>query len=178
MNYDIFVWEMVNFTLVSLFSSIIYMYFEYQDSNKLFKLFIPKNDSIWERAKVMIFISLILMLIEMLFIGVTSNFVFSKLVSIIIMTIANPLIFILYFKFSKWDMMVINVLSAITSALIGLLLSIMILAMPLLSEFITYISILGLIMIFAFYIIATYYQTDDIIFMDPVTRKINLKKDR
>ena len=52
MNYDIFVWEMVNFTLVSLFSSIIYMYFEYQDSNKLFKLFIPKNDSIWERAKV------------------------------------------------------------------------------------------------------------------------------
>lgn len=178
MNYSIFVWEMINFVLVSLFSSIIYMYFEYQDSNKIYKLFIPKNDSIWERIKVLLTPTLLVMLIEILLINVTPNFIFAKLISIIIMTITNPLIFILYFKFSKWDMMINNVLTTVTCALIGLITSVLILNLPMLSDGIIYISIVGIIMIIAFYIIATFYQTNDFIFIDPVTKKINLKKDR
>ncbi len=177
MNYDIFIWEIVSFVSICIISSIIYMYFEYQDSNKFYKLFVPKNDSIWERIKVLLAPTLLLILIEMLLVNVTPNFMFAKLISIVAMVMVNPLIFILYFKFSKWDMVVINVLTTISSALIGLLISVLILSISTLPDPIIYISMVGIIMIIAFYLIATFFQTNDFIFLDPVTKKINLKKE-
>ena len=80
MNYDIFIWEIVSFVSICIISSIIYMYFEYQDSNKFYKLFVPKNDSIWERIKVLLAPTLLLIIIEMLLVNVTPNFMFAKLI--------------------------------------------------------------------------------------------------
>lgn len=177
MNYNIFIWEIVTFALISIISSVIYIYLEYQDSNKFYKLFIPKNDSIWERIKVLLAPTLLIMLVETLMIKVSPNFMFAKLLSIVTMSLANPLIFILLFKFSKWDMVVINILTTIGSAMIGLFVSIMILNISLLPDPIIIISMAGIIVIVAFYLFATFCQTDDFIFLDPVTKRITLKKD-
>ena len=100
-----------------------------------------------------------------------------SLLSIVTMSLANPLIFILLFNFSKWDMVVINILTTIGSAVIGLLVSIMILNIPLLPDPIIFISMAGIIVIVVFYLFATFCQTDDFMFLDPVTKKITLKKD-
>lgn len=177
MDYSIFIWEIVAFVLISLISSVIYLYCDYQDSNNLYKLFIPKNDSLWERIKVLIAPTILIMLFECLIIEINSNFMFAKLISLVVMVLVNPLFFVLYFRFSKWDMIVINVLTTISSSLIGLLISIMLLSIPSLPTAITYISAIGIIMIVMFYICATFFQSEDIIFVDPITKKINLKKD-
>ena len=177
MDYSIFIWEIISFVLISLISSVIYLYCDYQDSNNFYKLFIPKNDSLWERVKVLIAPTILVMLIECLFINVSTNFMFAKLVSLVVMALINPLFFILYFRFSKWDMLVINVLSTISSSLIGLLISIMIINIPILPDAIIYISSLGIILIVVFYICATFFQTDDLIFVDPITKRKNLKQD-
>ncbi len=177
MNYSIFIWEIITFVLISVISSMIYLKFDYQDSNNLYKLFVPKNDSLWERIKVLIAPTLLLMLIECLLVELNSNFMFSKLVSLIVMALSNPLFFILYFSFSKWDMIVINVLTTISSALMGLLISIWVLNIPLLSDPIIYISAIGVMLIIVFYICATFFQTDDMLFVDPITKRKTLKKD-
>lgn len=177
MDYSIFIWEIITFVLICLISSMIYLKFDYQDTNNLYKLFVPKNDSLWERIKVLIAPTLLITLIECLLIDLTPNFMFAKLVSLIIMSISNPLFFILFFSFSKWDMIVINVLTTISSALTGLLISVWILNIPMLSNAIIYISAIGIIMIIMFYICATFFQTDDILFVDPITKRKTLKKD-
>lgn len=177
MDYSIFIWEIIIFVLISIISSMIYMKFEYQDSNHLYKLFVPKNDSLWERIKVLIAPTLLLMLIECLLVELSPNFMFAKLISLIVMALVNPLFFILYFNFSKWDMIVINVLTSISSSLLGLLVSIWVVSMPLLAEPIIYISALGVVLIIMFYICATFFQTDDILFVDPITKRKTLKKD-
>jgi len=177
MDYSIFIWEIITFVLISVISSMIYMKFDYQDSNNLYKLFVPKNDSLWERIKVLIAPALLMMLIECLLVEIIPNFMFAKLVSLIVMALVNPLFFILYFSFSKWDMIVINVLTTISSALMGLLVSIWVLGIPLLPDSIIYISAIGIILIIIFYICATFFQTDDMIFMDPITKRKTLKKD-
>ncbi len=177
MNYSIFIWEIVTFVIICVTSSLIYLYCDYQDSNNFYKLFIPKNDSIWERVKVLIAPTIVMIIIECLLAPVGPNFMFAKLVSIIVMTLLNPLFFILYFSFSKWDMIVINVLTTISSALTGLLVSILVLTIPTLSDGIIYISAIGIIMIIIFYLCATFFQTDDLIFVDPITRRRTLKKD-
>lgn len=177
MNYSIFMWEIVSFIFVSLFSTIVYLYFDYQESNKFYKLFIPKNDSIWERIKVLLAPTLLIMVFEILLVDLTPNFMFSKLISIIIMVITNPLLFVINFKFSKWDMLINNVLTTVSCALIGLIISTLLLNLPELSDGIIYISTVGIVMVIAFYIIATFYQTNDFIFIDPITKKSNVKKD-
>lgn len=177
MEYSIFIWEIITFVLICIISSMIYLKFEYQDSNTLYKLFVPKNDSIWERVKVLVAPSLLMLLIECLLVDLNPNFMFAKLVSLIVMALVNPLFFILYFSFSKWDMIVINVLTTITSALIGLLISIWVLSIALLPDSIIYISAIGIILIFVFYIFATFFQTDDMLFVDPITKRKSLKKD-
>jgi len=118
-----------------------------------------------------------MMLIECLLVEIIPNFMFAKLVSLIVMALVNPLFFILYFSFSKWDMIVINVLTTISSALMGLLVSIWVLGIPLLPDSIIYISAIGIILIIIFYVCATFFQTDDMIFMDPITKRKTLKKD-
>jgi len=177
MDYSIFIWEIVAFVLISLISSVIYLYCDYQDSNNLYKLFIPKNDSLWERIKVLIAPTILIMLVECLFIEINANFMFAKLVSLVVMALVNPLFFILYFSFSKWDMIVINVLTTISSSLVGLLISIMVINIPMLPDAIIYISALGILLIVMFYICATFFQTDDLLFVDPITRRKNLKQD-
>jgi len=177
MNYDIFIWEIVSFIAICIISTIIYIQFEYQDSNNFYKLFVPKNDSIWERIKVLLAPTLIFILLEILLVNITPNFMFAKLISIISMVMVNPLIFIVSFKFSKWDMIVINIFTSVTSALMGLLTSSIILNISTLPQPIIFISMVGIVMIIAFYFIATFFQTDDFIFIDPVTKKINLKKE-
>lgn len=177
MDYSIFIWEIVTFVIICIASSLIYLYCDYQDSSNFYKLFVPKNDSIWERVKVLIAPTIVMIIIECLLIDVSPNFMFAKLISMIIMALANPLFFILYFSFSKWDMIVINVLTSISSALTGLLVSVLVLNIPVLADGIIYVSALGIIMIIIFYLCATFFQTDDMIFVDPITRKITLKKD-
>ena len=177
MNYSIFIWEIIVSVLICIISSIIYLKFEYQDSNNLYKLFVPKNDSLWERIKVLIAPTLLMIVIECLLVDINPNFMFSKLASIIVMVLVNPLFFILFFSFSKWDMIVINVLTIISSALMGLLVSIWVLSIPVLAEPIIYISAIGLMLIIIFYVCATFFQTDDMIFMDPITKRKSLKKD-
>lgn len=177
MDYSIFIWEIITFVLICVISSMIYLKFDYQDSNNLYKLFVPKNDSIWERIKVLIAPTLLLMVIECLLVELSSNFMFAKLVSLIVMALVNPLFFILYFSFSKWDMIVINVLTSISSALMGLLVSIWVLSIPLLADPIIYISAIGVILVIIFYICATFFQTDDMLFVDPITKRKTLKKD-
>ena len=178
MDYSIFIWEIVTFVMISIVSSLIYLYCDYQDSNNIYKLFIPKNDSIWERVKVLIAPSLLLIIIECLFIDINANFMFAKLVSLIVMALVNPLFFIIYFSFSKWDMIVINIYTTISSTFIGLLVSSSILSLTRLSDIVVYISAFGIMLIILFYIFATFFQYDDLIFIDPVTKKITLKKDR
>jgi len=177
MDYGIFIWEIISFVLISLISSMIYLKFEYQDTNNLYKLFVPKNDSLWERIKVLIATTLLIMLIECLLVEINPNFMFAKLVSLIVMSLSNPLFFILYFSFSTWDMIVINVLTTISSALMGLLVSIWVLSIPILPDAIIYISAVGVMLIVIFYICATFFQTDDMIFVDPITKRKTLKKD-
>lgn len=177
MDYSIFIWEVITFIIISIISSLIYLYCDYQDSNNIYKLFIPKNDSLWERVKVLIAPTLLMIIIECLLVNISPNLIFAKLISLIIMALVNPLFFVLYFKFSKWDMIIINILTTISSAIIGLLVSLLILNISILPDMIIYISALGIMLIVVFYICATFFQTDDFIFVDPITKRKTLKKD-
>ena len=177
MDYSIFIWEIITFVMISIISSLIYFYCDYQDSNNLYKLFIPKNDSLWERVKVVIAPTLLMIIIECLLIDINANFMFAKLISLIVIALVNPLFFILYFSFSKRDMLEINVLTSISSAFVGLIVSLLILTIPALSDIIIYISLIGIILTIIFYVYATYFQTDDLIFVDPITKRRTLKKD-
>ena len=177
MNYVLYVWQVVTYTFITIISSLIYIYFKYQEKNKIKRLFVPKNDSIWERLKVLLSVSFIIKIIEMLIIGLNPNLLFADFISLIVMSITNPIIFILIFKNTKYDIIIQNIITNISSILIALIVSILIISIPNLPMFISYISLLGMLIFLVFFIVATYFQTDDLIFLDPNSKKNKLKKD-
>ncbi len=177
MNYSLYVWEIIVHTLVTIISSLVYLYSKYQEKNKFKRLFIPKNDSVWERLKVVLSIFMIIKLIEIICVGFNSNMLFATFISLVMICISNPIIFILVYSNTKHDILVQNIITNIGSIIVSLLLSIFIISVTSLPVFISYISILGIIIFLIFYIVATYFQTDDIIFLDPNSKKNKLKKD-
>lgn len=177
MNYGLYVWEVISYTLITITSSLVYTYFKYQEENSIKRLFIPKNDSIWERIKVLLSSYIIIKLVELIFVGLNPNILFGDLISLIVMSIINPVVFILIFNNTKYDIIIQNIVTNIICIIVGLIASLLILSIPNLPTFIGFISIIGNLIFIIFYIVATYFQTDDLIFLDPVNKKNKLKKD-
>lgn len=177
MGYSLYVWEIISYILVTILSSLIYIYFKYQEKNKIKRLFVPKNDSIWERLKVLLSAFLVVKLIELIFVNFNSNLLFSTFISIIIMAVVNLMTFSIVYSTTKYDMIIQNIITNIVSIIVSLVFSILIIGISDLPIFISYISGFGIFIFLIFYVVATYFQTDDIIFLDPNSKKNKLKKD-
>ena len=93
------------------------------------------------------------------------------------MSVVNLIAFTIIYMVTKYDMIIQNIITNITSILSGLLVSIIVVGANNLPTSISYISIFGLLIFLFFYVVATYFQTDDIIFIDPNSKKNKLKKD-
>lgn len=177
MSYELYIWEIITYTLITILSSLNYVYFKYQEKNKFKRLFVPKNDSIWERLKVLLSSFIVVKLLEIILVGFNSNVLFATFISIIIMSVVNLIAFTIIYMVTKYDMIIQNIITNITSILSGLLVSIIVVGANNLPTSISYISIFGLLIFLFFYVVATYFQTDDIIFIDPNSKKNKLKKD-
>ena len=73
MSYELYIWEIITYTLITILSSLNYIYFKYQEKNKFKRLFVPKNDSIWERLKVLLSSFIVVKLLEIILVGFNSN---------------------------------------------------------------------------------------------------------
>ncbi len=177
MNYRLLVIEAIALIITGGVSSLIYLYGTYSNKRLIDKLFVPKNDSIWEHVKMVLAPILILLLIQVLFGAVTANFLFAKLLSTIFIIIFIPIVFWALYMFSTWDMIKMNITAGLIGLLIGLLIFLLLINISPLPNFVGIISSVGLILILTFYVIATFYPTNDFIFLDPETKKAKIKKD-
>ena len=175
MNYAFLIFDICIILIIGITNIYIYSRLSYKD-NLLNKLFIHKNDSIWEHIKTLFTPILIITLFEIL-LGVGSNFVLGKLLSLVLMALINPIVFLLLFNHSTWDMIKINITNIVITLLIGIIPMILMTSLIELNSFVYIISIIGLVLILIFYITATFFPTNDFIFIDPETKKVKIKKD-
>ena len=163
--------EFYGFLFISIVGSLLHFTYEWSNHNKYVSLLSAVNESVWEHMKLLVFPSLVWMIIEIPFISNNSNFLTAKFVSLIVMILLVPTLFYLFKYLIKQSILIVDILIFYVAVGVGQFLSYIILGASVLPNIFNYISLIGLILIYSYFLIATLIPGKGDIYVDPNTKK-------
>jgi hypothetical protein len=137
-------------------------------------LFFAVNESTWEHIKLVLGPTFLWIIIEIFFVGISNNFLFSKSISLLIMIIFIPVFYYSYRAIFKKSIFFLNILEFIIAIALGQYLSYIIYNSIEVSSIMYYISIIIISIIFIAYMIFTYYPPKNFLFEDPINKKYGI----
>lgn len=170
--------EFYGFLFISILGTILHFTYEWSNHNKYVSLFSAVNESAWEHMKLLVFPSLVWMLIEVPFIGNNPNFLTAKAVSLVIMVSLIPFMFYLFKYLFKKSILIVDILIFYIAVGIGQYLSYLILNIDKLPSFLNYLSLLIMIFLYGYFLIATFLPGNSPVYIDPITKKKGIKGHR
>ena len=96
MKRNITFWQIIGFSFVSLFGSLLHFLYDWTSQNPLVALFSAVNESTWEHMKLLFFSSLIFAVFQSFFFKEYKNFWHIKLIGILTGLVAIPILFYTY----------------------------------------------------------------------------------
>ena len=166
------------FLFIAILGSILHFTYDLSKHNKYVSLFSAVNESVWEHMKLLVFPSLVWLLIEVPFIGDNPNFLTAKGVSLITMVLLIPTLFYLIKYLFKKSYLIVDILIFYVAVGIGQYLASVILKLEPLPKVFNYISLVILIGLYGYFLIATILPGEGDIYIDPNTKKKGIKGHR
>lgn len=171
----IFALEWIGFIFINILGSLSHFIFEWSGHNKVAAVFCAVNESTWEHMKLVIGPTILWALIEVLFIGGNPNFIFAKMMSLVISTAFIPIFFYSYQLILKKDVFYLDILDFILAIGLGQYVSYNILNHGAVSLEITLISMAVIAIIVFVYVTKTLHPMQNRLFLDPISKKYGLK---
>ena len=159
------------FLFISILGTILHFTYDLSNHNKYVGLFSAVNESVWEHMKLVVFPSLIWTLIEIPFLYDNHNFIFAKFISLMTMLFLIPFLFYLAKHLFKKNYLLLDILIFYIAVGVGCLISFYILKAKDIPAFINYLSLIGLLFIYGYFLIATLIPGKSIVYNDPKTNK-------
>lgn len=166
------------FLFISIVGTILHFTYDLSNHNKYVSLLSAVNESVWEHMKLVVFPSLIWTLIEIPFISSNPNFLLAKCISLIVMILLIPTLFYAIKYLFKNSYLIIDILIFYIAVFVGEYLSSIILKMSPVSNIFNYFSLIILILIYGYFLIATIMPGEGEIYIDPNTKKKGIKGHR
>ena len=168
--------EMIGFFFVSILGTLSHFLYDIGNHNKYFSIFFAVNESTWEHIKIALTPMFLWLIIEVPFLYNNVNFIFAKFIGLMCPLIIIPLIFYGYKSISKKSILILDIGMFYLSILISTLLSMYILfELPKVPFIVNYLSLIGIIIIFIFYMILTMYPLENFLFKDPISKKYGVE---
>lgn len=167
--------EFWGFIFISVMGTLGHFIYEWSGHNKYAAIIFAVNESTWEHMKLVVFPSLVWLLIEIPFIGTMSNFIVAKFVSLITMLILIPVLFGVYKIFFKGHSLIYSIIEFLISIGVGQYLGYVVLNGEKVASTLNYISLIVMIMIVAYFLIATLIPGKSEIYVDPISNKKGTK---
>lgn len=167
--------EFIGFIFIVILGSLSHFIYDWSGHNKFLAFFCAVNESTWEHIKLALGPAFLWLLIEIPFIGVNDNFIIAKFISILIMVLTIPLIFYSYSHILNKNYVVIDILIFVFAVFLGQFISDYILSLNSLPYYITYISLIGVIILFILYMTKTFLPDKNFLYKDPITKKYGIK---
>lgn len=164
----------LGFFFISLLGTLLHFVYEKSNHNKVVGIFGAVNESTWEHIKMALTPAFLWCLIDGFYFGNEANYFFAKLTSIVIIIITIPLIYYGYKLFSKKPILAIDVSTFFIAIILSQFAFYKILNMSAVSYNASYISVISLTIIFAFYLLATIFPLKNFIFQDPISKKYGI----
>ncbi len=174
----IILFEFWGFIFISIVGTILHFAYDWSNHDKYISLLSSVNESIWEHMKLVVFPSLIWLLIEVPFIGNNPNFLTAKCISLIVMVLVIPTLFYLFKYIFKKNILIVDILIFYVAVGLGQYLSYLFLGINDLPYIFNYFSVLIMIGIYGYFLIATIIPGKGEIYVDPNTKKKGIEGHR
>ena len=168
--------EFYGFLFISIFGSLSHFLYNWSNENKYAAVFFAVNESVWEHMKLVVFPVFVWIIIEIPFLYDNPNFIVAKFLSLIIMLILIPSLYYLYIFLFKKHNVIFSIFEFLLSIALGQYISYIVLKSNSISNIYSYISLILLIIIFSYFLIATLIPGKSDIFVDPITNKKGIIK--
>ncbi len=161
---------------ISLLGTLLHFTYDWSKKEKIIGLFSAVNESTWEHIKIALTPTFVWIVIELLFMGHKPNFIFANFISLLSLIIFIPLVFYGYKLFTKKAILVVDIMTFYIAIIVSRLLNYIIINGRMVNFFATYIGLIGIVIIFIFYLTFTVMPPKCFVFEDPVTKKYGIKK--
>ena len=157
--------------IISLIGTFSHFLYDLTNHNKVVGLFAAVNESTWEHIKIALTPTFLWSLYDGFLYGSSSNYFLAKLLSLLVLIIVIPLIFYTYKFFLKRSILVIDIALFYVSIILSQMTFYYIIDMESFGFMISYLSCIGLFILFGFYMILTLLPIKSFLFKDPISNK-------
>ena len=165
----------ISIIVISIVGTLSHFLYDITNHNKIMGLFAAVNESTWEHIKIALTPTLLWSLVDGFIYGSNPNYFLAKLVSLIIIIVLMPLIFYGYQFILKKEIVIFNIMSFYIVIICSQLAFNYLIKMNSIDFIYSYLSCIGVFLIFGGYMIHTLLPAKNFIFKDPISNKYGFK---
>lgn len=161
--------------LISIVGTLLHFTYEWSGHNKVVALFSAVNESTWEHIKIALTATFLFSVIDGALYGYYPNFFAAKFLSFLSIIILIPVLFYSYTFFTKKSILPVDIVCFYVVITVSQIIYRDILALPTFGFYYQYLSVIGIFVIFAFYMSLTMLPIKNFLCKDPITKKYGLR---
>ena len=149
--------------------------YEISNHNKYVALFAAVNESTWEHIKLALTLTLLWSLYVGFVYGMSENYFVAKSLSLLSIIIVMPAIFYFYTKFTKKNILIVDILSFYVVIILSQYIFYHIISLDPFGFIYNYFGVILLFVIFGIFMTATLLPFKNFMFKDPISNKYGIK---
>lgn len=157
--------------IISLIGTFAHFLYDLTNHNKVVGLFMAVNESTWEHIKIALTPTFLWSLYDGFVYGVNDNYFLAKLLSLLVLIIVIPLVFYTYKFFLKKSILVIDIVLFYVSIILSQMMFYYVIDLESLGFIVSYLSCIGVFILFGFYMVLTLLPIKSFLFKDPISNK-------
>lgn len=161
----------VSVLIISILGTFLHFLYEISNHNKVVALFAAVNESTWEHIKIALTATFFWSLYDGALYGQNSNYFIAKTISLLVIIILMPLLFYSYTFFTKKAILPIDIICFYIVIICSQLTFNYFINLNPLPFTYKYFSVIGLFIIFGFYMVLTLMPFKNFLFKDPISKK-------
>ena len=169
MDHTLNLW--LGIVVISAIGTFAHFLYDISRENHILGLFTAVNESTWEHIKIALTPSFLWCLYDGYFYGTDPNYFTAKLLSLLVIVILIPAVFYSYQKLTHHPVLAADILTFIVAIILSQFTFYVVLELPHMAHFATYLSCIGLFIFFGAYMTLTLDPIKSFLFKDPITGK-------
>lgn len=157
--------------IISLIGTFAHFIYDLTDHNKVVGIFAAVNESTWEHIKIALTPTFLWSLYDGFLYGSSGNYFLAKLLSLLVLIIVIPLIFYTYKFFLKKSILFVDIVLFYVSIILSQMMFYRVVDMVSFGFMVSYLSCIGLFILFGFYMVLTLLPIKSFLFKDPISNK-------
>ena len=165
----------ISILIISTIGVFLHFLYEISHHNKYVALFAAVNESTWEHIKLALTPTLLWSLYDGFVCGMLDNYFIAKALSLLSIIIIMPTIFYSYTRFTKKNILFVDILSFYFVIIIAQFIFYHIINLATFGFVYNYLSVVLLFVIFGIYMTSTLLPLKNFMFKDPISKKYGIK---